>query len=110
MQSINDDIRKELNTQKKQIEWLLKTDERCRNSDKWLTWRFLNFYTSAYIPFDDFKKIPAFANAQKIRQVIQNKENKFLPTDPKVRERRGIRDQEVKDVIKDWHDTFNIDK
>ena len=79
-----------LKTQYAQIEWLLQNDERCRNDDKWLTWRFMGLYTKMYIKFEDFAKIPAFANIQKLRQRIQNKEHRFPPTDPKVLKMRGI--------------------
>ena len=39
---------------------------------------FFRHYTKIYIPFEDFVKIPAFANAQKIRQKLQNKEGKIF--------------------------------
>jgi hypothetical protein len=89
-----------LDSQKAVIEKLLKEDERCRNDDKWLTYRFFQHYTKIYIPFSDFKKIPAFANAQKIRQVIQNKNNKYLPTNPEVRYERGISEDEWRSWLK----------
>ena len=85
-----------LDTQRAIIEKILKEDERARNDDKWLTYRLLRHYTNVFIPFEDFKKIPAFANAQKIRQKIQNKEKKYLPTDPKVRQKRRIAEEDFR--------------
>ena len=98
-QAITDNVRTSLKTQYEQIEWLLKTDERCRNDDKWLTWRLMKFYTNIYIPFEDFEKIPAFANSQKIRQKIQNKEGKYLPTDPEVIKRRNVLNKKIKEFM-----------
>ena len=68
------DLSTELKTQKQVILNILRNDERARNDDKWLTYRFFSHYTKIYIPFEDFVKIPAFANAQKLRQIIQNKQ------------------------------------
>lgn len=93
------DTRTEFATQKKIIEGILEKSERARNDDKWLTYLLLRHYTKVFIPFEDFKKIPAFANAQKIRQRIQNKEKRFLPTDPKVRQKRGVRNSEIREIM-----------
>jgi hypothetical protein len=70
------------------IERLLAEDERCRNDDKWLTFRVIQHYTKIYIPFEDFKRIPDFASVKRIRAHIQNKEGRFLPTDPEVMRKR----------------------
>lgn len=86
----------EFKSQKKIIEEILEQDARARNCDKWLTYKLLSKYTKVYIPFEDFEKIPAFANAQKIRQHIQNKEGRLLPSDPAVLKRRRIRGKELR--------------
>lgn len=83
--------REEIKTCRAIILKLLESDERNRNDDKLLTYNVMRHFTKIYIPFADFKKIPAFATIQKIRQHIQNKEGLFPPTDPKVVEKRRYR-------------------
>ena len=78
---------------------LLKTDLRCRNDDKWLTYQVMRRFTKIYIPFEDFKKIPAFASVQKVRQKIQNKLGLFPPTQPDVIKKRNYRDNEIRDIM-----------
>ncbi len=76
----------------------LEIDERCRNDDKWLTYLVMRQYTNIYIPFDDFKKIPAFETIKRCRAKIQNGDKLFLPTDPKVLKRRHHR----QNYISNW--------
>lgn len=74
---------------------LLSSDERCRNDDKWLTFRVMQHFTKIYIPFEDFKKIPAFETIKRCRAHIQNKCLLFLPTLESVRRRRKQRQMEI---------------
>lgn len=71
---------------------LLKEDERCRNDDKWLIWRFLREEAGVriFIPFEQFRDMPSFESIRRMRQHIQNTEQKLLPTDPEVRTARRI--------------------
>ena len=75
---------------------LLKEDERCRNDDKWLIWRFMRdkAQIKMYIPFTDFERMPSFESIRRIRAHIQNRENKLLPTDPNVRIKRKVNENE----------------
>ena len=82
----------EITTVKKIVLKLLGEDVRCRNDDKCLTFRVMEHFTKIYIPFEDFKKIPAFETIKRCRAKIQNVDKKFLPTDPKVIKRRSIRE------------------
>jgi hypothetical protein len=77
---------------------LLKSDPRCRNDDKWLIWRYFREKAGIkiYIPFDDFNKMPSFESVRRIRAHLQNVEKKFLPTDPKIRTKRRINEEEWK--------------
>lgn len=88
------ETREELDSVKEWVLHFLKTDERCRNSDKWLTYRVLRQYTSIYIPFADFQKMPSFESIRRTRAHVQNQEKKFLPTDANVRKKRRIREEE----------------
>jgi len=79
---------------------LLKEDVRCRNDDKWLTYRVMRHFTKIYIPFEDFKKIPAFETVKRCRANIQNKYGLYLPTEPEVLKKRGHREIIFKEEFK----------
>lgn len=70
---------------------LLSTDDRCRNDDKWLTYKVMSKFTKIFIPFEDFAKIPTFETIRRTRQYIQNVEHQFEPTDPAVVKKRKKR-------------------
>lgn len=91
--------KQEFKTVKELVLKLLAEDERCRNDDKWLTYRVMRHFTNIYINFDDFKKIPAFETIKRIRAHIQNKQRLYLPTDPSILKKRRIREYEVKDFL-----------
>ena len=74
---------------------LMSTDERCRNDDKWLTYRVMKHFTNIFIPFEDFSKMPSFETVKRCRAKIQNDKGKLLPTDPVVIARRKSREQDV---------------
>lgn len=92
---------KEFNTVYKLVRQLLEQDDRCRNDDKWLTYRVMRHFTRIYIPFEDFEKIPAFETIKRCRAKIQNKEGDLIPTDPKVLIRRKIRSNNIKKWARD---------
>jgi hypothetical protein len=71
---------------------LMTEDERCRNDDKWLTFRVMQKFTNIFIPFEDFKKIPAFETVKRVRAKIQNKELRLLPTNREVALKRKMRE------------------
>jgi hypothetical protein len=82
------------------IEHLLETDERCRNDDKYLTYKVFRYFTNIYIPFEDFDKLPSFETVKRCRAKIQNVERRFLPTNPDVIARRQNRQREVKEFLR----------
>ena len=75
---------------------ILSTDERARNSDTYLCWKFLREKAGVniYIPFEDFARMPSFETIIRMRAQIQNDEQRFLPTDPEARKRRKINEEE----------------
>lgn len=79
----------------------MKEDDRCRNDDKWLIFRYVREVQKIdiYIPFEDFKRMIPFESVRRIRALIQNTEKKFLPTDPEIRKRRLINDQEWREWL-----------
>lgn len=79
---------------------LLEDDVRCRNDDKWLTYKVMRHFTNIYIPFEDFKNIPAFETIKRCRAKIQNVEKKFIPTDEKVLKKRQSREKTFKESFR----------
>lgn len=79
---------------------LLKEDVRCRNDDKWLTFRVMRHFTNIYIAFEDFNKIPAFETVKRCRAKIQNKDKLYLPTIEAVSIKRRQRQKEVYNIYK----------
>ena len=100
-----DETIKELTNTIQMVESFLSEDRRCRNSDKWLTYQVMiktakeNGY-SFQIPFDLFKKLPAFDSIRRTRQKLQA-EGKYPPTDEVVRKRRA-RQKKVKQFVTDY--------
>jgi len=80
------------------VETLLNNEERCRNCDKWLTFRVMQHFTKIYIPFEDFSKIPSFETIKRTRAKLQNKEGKYPPTSPDIILKRQAR----KSVLDLW--------
>jgi len=93
------ETKEELKKVKEYVLKLLETDERCRNSDKWLTYQVMRKFTNIYIPFEDFEKIPSFESIRRTRAHIQNKEKLFLPTDPAVIKKRRMRAEEWREFF-----------
>lgn len=68
------------------IERLLEEDPKCRDNDKWLTYRVFEIIAHKngeriFIPFNLFNKFPAFETVKRTRAKIQNEEKRFLPKD-----------------------------
>ena len=102
------ETQEEFKTVTKIIEELLEEDERCRNDDKWLTYRVMRYYTKIYIPFADFEKMTAFETIKRCRAKIQNNEGRFLPTSEKVKEKRRQREVQIKKFVKEEGVTYEM--
>lgn len=84
----------------------LRTDERCRNDDKWLTYCVFQKIAqennqAIFIPFELFGKFPAFETIKRTCAKIQNVFKEFRATDPAVLKKRCRREDEVKTYVKD---------
>lgn len=88
----------------KQIRYVLENDEQSRNSDIRLTqmvwWRYHNrsmrtIDGKVYVEIKELFTLPREDHIKRIRAKIQNDMKEFLPTDPKVAEKRGWE-------IEDW--------
>ena len=71
---------------------LFKADERCRNDDLWLIFKYWSDIQKVpvYIPFDKMKDMAKPETIRRIRALIQNVEGTFLPTDEAIRNKRRI--------------------
>lgn len=83
----------EFRTTKELVKKLMQQSERCRNDDKFLTFRVCEEIAKKngqkiFIPFSLFEKLPAFETVKRVRAVIQNVDGELLPTDPYVVEKR----------------------
>jgi len=81
---------KELKTTKDRIKEVLRTDERARNSDLWLTFQIWRNYDKVnfYIPYNRLTDLTSMETIRRQRQVIQNKECLYLPTDEETKNKR----------------------
>jgi hypothetical protein len=98
-----ENILTELNTLYQRVDKLLENENRCKNSDKWLIYRVLEEICSEkgeklFIPWTLFDEFPSYESISRCRRKIQNDEQRHLPTDQEVIDRRKIR----KDVFKEW--------
>ena len=110
---------REFEETKKIVVALLQKEERCRNDDRWLIFRFMEHRgvdikidddtMKINIPLDKFCDIPNFETIRRVRAEIQNDDGKLLPTDPKVLIKRRIREGLIreyysnnKQMIYDW--------
>ena len=73
---------------------LMKSDERCRNDDKWLLYRYgKDIMKMDWDDFEQWSRMPSIESVRRIRQMIQNTAGLFLPTNEETRESRGIQEQ-----------------
>lgn len=93
------DTKAEFDTLEIIIKRLLREDERCRNNDKWLTYRVMSHFTKIYIKFEDFKRIPAFSSIDRVRRLVQKKDPTLRPND-RTTELRVQRSKDIMEIIK----------
>ena len=77
-------------TTKDRIKEVLRTDERARNSDLWLTFQIWQNYNKVnfYIPYNRLTDLTSMETIRRQRQVIQNKEGLYPPTDEETKNKR----------------------
>lgn len=89
--------KRELRTVKELVEHILEVKPKTRNSDTLLYIEACKYLGAKTL--EDLEKIKLnIISVHKIRQVIQNKEGRFLP-DENVKEERARRRWEVKDYM-----------
>jgi len=88
-----------MDTLKNQVEHILETNPATRNSDITLMIYIWRTFHSRYIVDDTIKldslyELPREDNIKRIRATFQNEEGKYLPSDPEIRRKRGIREEQ----------------
>ena len=91
----------EFETTTKLVESLLRSEDKCRNSDKWLSYRVYEEVArqnkkSIFIPFELFNLFPSFETIFRVRRKFQNGKGMYLPTDRTVLEKRQTREETIK--------------
>lgn len=94
---------------KTQVTKILVKDEQSRNSDIRLTqciwWEFYQEKMvkledgSVAVRLRDMFDLPREDNIKRIRAKIQNEDHKFLPTDPEIRRKRQIKEEEWREYL-----------
>lgn len=92
-----EELREELKRVKEIVRKILAEDEKARNSDKYLTYKVMKQFTNIAIPFEEFEKIPTFESVRRTRQILQNREHLFMPTDEDIIQKRKSRQKEFKE-------------
>jgi len=59
------------------VEEILKEDKEARENNSWLLYRVWKKFTTIFIPFEDFKKLPSPESIMRSKRLIQNQENKY---------------------------------
>lgn len=93
----------ELKTYKHRVREILKKSKTARNSDAILYARYIHRFYPHLVTTDkngrpavlleDFKKLPGAENVRRLRQVIQNDNGEYMPTDKKVIKMRRIKEE-----------------
>ena len=87
----------------KKVEYILDKYPETRNSDILLTiliWTIFHrsklkiIENDLCVPVNALYDLPREDNVKRIRAKLQNEENKYLPTHPKVRKQRGIKEEQ----------------
>ena len=91
--------KQEFNKVSQIVEKLLKENVRCRSDDKYLIFLTMSHFTKFYIPFEDFKKIPAFETISRVRRMIQ-KDKPYLKADKQTQLLRIERQQQIKEIVR----------
>ena len=84
----------------KAVEWALKADEMCRNSDKFLLFKVWEMQTGRkQFGIGDVFELMKPSTIFRARRVIQNDELRLLPTFPAVLQERKFKEKEVRNYF-----------
>lgn len=93
----------ELKTYKQKVRYVLEFVPQTRNSDGLLIAHYINHFHrhmvmenqngDKCVPLKYFNELPPFETIRRCRQIIQNVNGDFIPTDEKVIKGRGIKEE-----------------
>lgn len=93
----------ELTKTKDQVKYLLERYPPSRNNDFYLQILYLRIFGKLPLPWLDWEKITDFSgkleSIRRVRAKIQNEDGLFLPTDPRILEKRQKRAKAYRKVI-----------
>lgn len=97
----------DLKTKKQQVEYILENYKISRDNDFALQWYWLRYFglPEVKLPWIDFENIKdlsgSLESVRRVRQKIQNEEERLLPLDPEVIAKRRKREKSFRRVIYD---------
>ncbi len=97
-----------VSTYKVKVRAILAEHEGARNNDGTLFAYFIQKHCkdlivkledgTECIPLKNFKRLPPMENLRRVRQIIQNENEMYEPTDPDVKKARGIKEKNWRDA------------
>lgn len=95
---------KHLKTRKEQVEYLLEKYPNARNNDFYLLLLWLRHFGDLNIPWIEYRDIRKLSGSletvRRVRQVIQNVDGHFVPTDEEVLRKRRTKERLMRRGIK----------
>lgn len=100
--------RKEIETARKNVLRLLKEHPATRNDDKILVfqyWREIDQVKDnsgkviSFLPYSEIMRATTIETIIRVRRLIQA-EGRYLPTDPKIREKRMKRSKQIRQIMR----------
>lgn len=97
----------ELKTYKAKVRRILELHPSARNNDGSLWAYYIQKYKPTLVvdtphgpavPLKNFKHLPPSQSIRLARQLIQNDDGEYLPTDPKVKKARNIKEKNIRDA------------
>ena len=105
----------ELKTFKQRVALILKEQEQARNNDGSLMAFYIDRFhkelvvvaqihgkDAKMLPLGYMRRLPSSQSIRLARQLIQNTDGKYLPTDPKVCKARNIKEKDIRDC--EWRE------
>jgi len=94
------EVKKELERCKEVVERILSQNQRARNDDRFLVWKFWHDYdkVNIFIPYEEFCRLTPIESITRARRLVQNELGRYLPDDPAISVRRRIKEE----IIRKW--------
>jgi len=102
----------ELKTYKQKVRSVLEESPKARNNDGALWAYYINKFHRDLVNMDEdgekcvklrnFRHLPTSQSIRLARQLVQNEDGEFLPTDPKVIKQRGIKEENIRNA--EWRE------